>query len=111
MPIASIAMGERVERATVVTRLSPRYSPEAAEHRTEGPAILKCVITEDGSLTNCRVVKGLAYGMDQAVLEAVQQWKYTPVIFRGKPVRVEYTVVLHLRAPDLPPRGPDAGGR
>jgi hypothetical protein len=49
--------------------------------------------------------------MDQAVLEAVQQWKYTPVIFRGKPVRVQYTVVLHVRAPDLPPSGPDAGGR
>ena len=57
--------------------------------------LTKCVITTSGSLRNCRIVKG-APMMDQAVLRALSQWRYTPVIYQGKPVDVEYVIPIRL---------------
>ena len=68
-------------------------------------AIVKCVITLTGSLTNCRIVKGLPY-MDGAMLAAVSQWQYEPVRWQGRPVSVEYLVTIRIEPP--PQRPPPA---
>jgi protein TonB len=47
------------------------YPREAVEARVEGTMIAKCVITTDGAVRDCRIVKGLAY-MDQRLLEALE---------------------------------------
>jgi protein TonB len=49
------------------------------------------VINLDGSLSNCKLIKGLQF-LDKAILEAVSTWKYTPVTFQGRPVTVEYII-------------------
>jgi protein TonB len=59
--------------------------------------IVRCVIEVDGHLENCKVIKSLPY-MEEAVLSALATHKYTPVMFQGKPQRVNYTFNIKLKA-------------
>jgi protein TonB len=92
-----------MERPNIVKQVPPIYPRELMGQRVEATLLVKCVITEDGSLTNCRILKGVPY-LNEAVLAAVEKWKYTPVVFEGHPVRVDYTITIHVRPPDLPQR-------
>ena len=76
-----------------------QYTREAREARVAGVMIVKCVISVDGSLTNCRVIKGVPM-MDQAVLGALARHRGTPVTFQGRPVSVDYTFTIRLKMPD-----------
>jgi protein TonB len=87
-----------MERPKPMAQPAPQWSQEAKAARVEGTALLKCVITVEGTLTNCRIIKGLPY-MDKAILEMLKQWRYTPVMFQGHPVSVDYPITLHLVAP------------
>jgi TonB family protein len=92
-------VGPPIERPKRVGGQPPVYTLEAMKQRVQGTFIAKCVITEQGDLTECCVVKGLPY-MDEAVLAALKTWKYTPVMFQGQPARVNYTLTVHLLPPD-----------
>jgi len=52
--------------------------------------IVRCIIETDGRLTECKVIKPLAH-MEEAVLSALREQQYTPVMFQGRPQRVNYT--------------------
>jgi protein TonB len=97
-PVIALPFGEGMQRPTLVEHRAPVYSREASAARDEGPVIAQCVITVEGSLRNCRIVKGVSH-MDAAVLEALSHWRYTPVTFQGRAVSVEYTIMLRLVAP------------
>jgi TonB family protein len=67
----------------------PTYSNEARIAKVEGTVLARCTITTSGSVTNCRIIKGLPF-MDAPVLDALRQQRYTPVTFNGAPVQVDY---------------------
>ena len=62
----------------------------------EGLMIVRCVITAEGKVQNCRIIKPLPH-MEQAVLSWLTQSKYTPVTFQGKPQQVGYVFNFKLR--------------
>ncbi|AKQ67346.1 Ferric siderophore transport system, periplasmic binding protein TonB [Myxococcus hansupus] len=74
------------------------YTHQALAARVEGTMIAKCVITVRGDVTDCRVIKGLAH-MNESVLEALHNRRYSPVEFQGRPVSVSYTFTLKLKLP------------
>jgi protein TonB len=76
----------------------PQYTREALEARIEGLMLVKCTITLDGELKNCRVIKPLPH-MDKAVLAALSKWKFAPVTFQGRPVAVDYVIPVRLIIP------------
>lgn len=69
---------------------SPSLPPAAVAAHVSGVHIARCRITETGSVDSCSVVKGLPHS-DEHILRILQQQKYTPVIFEGRPVAVWYT--------------------
>jgi protein TonB len=77
------------------------YSRDAIAHRVGGVALVKCVIELDGSLSDCRIVKGLPY-MDDQILASMRTWRYTPVLFKGRAVRVEMIIPVRLPVPPPP---------
>jgi protein TonB len=82
-------------RPNLLSKVDPEYTREARDANVAGLFIGKCVIGTDGMLKRCKIVKGLPM-MDQAVLSALTKWKYTPVIYQGKPVSVEYVIQVRL---------------
>jgi protein TonB len=93
-----LPFGDGMTRPTLISRVDPTYTHEAMDGRVSGTALLKCVLGADGSVGRCRVVKGLPF-MNDAILSAVSRWKYSPVIYQGRPVAVDYLITLHLSPP------------
>jgi TonB family protein len=85
-------------RPKLLEMVEPAYTREARDAKVKGLFLAKCVITTSGTLQKCRVVKGLPM-MDQAVLSALSRWRYTPVIYQGKAVAVDYVVQVRLTGP------------
>lgn len=90
--------GDGMTRPTLISKVDPTYTRDALNARVEGMFIAKCVITTAGELTRCRVVKPLPH-MDQAVLSALSKWRYSPVLYQGKPTSVEYVISVRLVPP------------
>ena len=96
--IIAIPFGDGMQRPTPIVQPAPVYTREASAARSEGTVSVRCIITVEGTLKGCRIAKGVPY-MDKPVLEALSQWKYTPVTFQGRPVSVFYSINLRLVAP------------
>ena len=73
--------------------VAPRYPTIAQSSRVEGVVILEAVIAEDGSVQDVRVLRSKAL-LDDAAVEAVRQWRFTPTLLGGQPVPVVMTVTV-----------------
>src|SRR5713226_65812 len=76
----------------------PEYNQKALDHEVEGQMVVKCVVTVQGVVHNCRVLKSVAF-MDRAVIEALERRRYTPAMLQGKPIDVDYTFRITLTLP------------
>lgn len=89
---------EGMTRPVQLEGRDPQYTREALEARVEGKIIAKCVINTAGRLESCRIIKSLPM-MDQAVLAALASKRYTPVMYQGRPVAVQYIFEFRLVLP------------
>ena len=56
--------------------------------------IIEATIGKDGSVKDAKVLRPVPL-LDQAALDAVKQWKYTPTLLNGVPVEVVMTVTVN----------------
>jgi protein TonB len=82
-------------RPQKVSGREPQLTPEARAERVRGTALVRCVVTRDGRVTNCRLLNGLPH-MEQELLEALSTWRVTPVTSQGRPLDVDYTFVVRI---------------
>jgi protein TonB len=75
----------------LVDKRMPVYPAIAKETGTQGTVVLQATISRNGTIENLRVVSGPEM-LQQAALDAVQQWRYRPYLLSGEPVEVETTV-------------------
>jgi protein TonB len=73
--------------------VNPWYPPEAQAARIQGVVILEAVIGVDGRVTDARILRSIP-ALDQAAVDAVRQWQYTPTLMNGVPVPVIMTVTV-----------------
>jgi TonB family protein len=92
-PPEVLPFGEGMSPPRLIEGSDPIYPLAAREARVEGTMLVRCVITTRGTLQRCRVLKSLPY-LEQPVLEALAHRRYTPVLFQGRPVDVEYVIPL-----------------
>ena len=65
----------------------PMYTEEAINARVQGTILLQCVIRKDGRVDNCKVVRGLGYGLDEKNLWLVETyWRFRPATLHRQPV-------------------------
>jgi protein TonB len=75
---------------------APEYTVEARANGVEGILITRCLLTDAGVLDYCAFLKPLP-GMDLSVAKWLQQIRYSPALFHGKPVDVSYVFNFHLK--------------
>jgi protein TonB len=93
-----LPFGAGMTRPEKVSGPSAEYTREALEARVAGTMIVKCVITTEGRVERCRIIKPLPH-MERAVLDALTSSRYKPVTFQGRPVQVDYTFTLNFKLP------------
>ncbi len=69
------------------------YPITAQQARLEGVVVLEATIDERGSVERLRVIESAPL-FDQAALDAVRRWRYTPTLLNGVPVPVLMTVTV-----------------
>jgi serine/threonine-protein kinase len=90
--------GPDMSQPRLISSVDPVFPREAIVARVEGTVIAKCTIMTSGSLESCRIIKGLPF-MDKPMLDALLQRKYTPVMYKGAPVAVQYVFSTHIIHP------------
>lgn len=78
-----------------VSGRDPQLTPEARAERVRGTALVRCVVTREGRVNNCRLLNGLPH-MERELLEALSTWRVTPAMSQGKPLDVDYTFVVRI---------------
>jgi protein TonB len=91
-----LPFGEGMVRPELLSDPSIPLPSEAVRAGIEGTVIVKCVVTRQGEVDGCRIIKGLGH-VDDAVLSAVEARRYSPAMFQGRPVSVSYTLRLHIK--------------
>ena len=88
---APIRAGGNIRTPTKVRDVPPVYPPIAQSARISGVIILEVTIAADGRVADAKVLRSIPL-LDQAALDAVRQWEYTPTLVNGVPVPVIMTV-------------------
>jgi protein TonB len=73
--------------------VAPVYPELARSARRDGIVILEAVIAEDGSIRDVRVLRSIPL-LDQAAVDAVQQWRFTPTRLNGQAIPIVMTVTV-----------------
>ena len=74
--------------------VEPAYPTIARETKTEGMVILEATIDESGVVRNVKVLRSHAL-LDQAAIDAVSKWKYTPTKLNGVAIPIVLTVTVN----------------
>ena len=85
-------------RPVFVSGPEPTYTRRAMEQEVAGLMVVRCILTVEGAVRDCRVLKGLPH-MDSAVVDALEHRRYKPATQNGKPVEIEYVFKLNLKVP------------
>src|SRR5688500_1321105 len=96
---------DRVTAPKVVPDVKPAYTPEAMRARIQGMVRLRGIVERDGTISSIEVLESLdrTYGLDQAAVNALQQWRFQPGTLDGNPVRVMISVDLRFTLRDSAP--------
>jgi protein TonB len=90
---APLHVGGAIRQPERTHYVAPVYPAIAREAHVSGIVILEAVIGEDGSVRDLRVLRS-AELLDDAALDAVRQWKFTPTLLNGQPVPIVMTVTV-----------------
>lgn len=87
-------VGGRIKEPAKVRHVPPVYPVIAQQARVEGVVIIEAIIGVDGRVRQARVLRSKPL-LDEAALEAVRQWIFTPTLLNGVPVPVIMTVTVN----------------
>jgi TonB family protein len=75
----------------------PVFPAVAYKLKIGGVVVVSVLIDKDGNATDCRVVKTRGYGLDDAAIAAVKQYKFEPATLNGEAVSVTVNVEVNFR--------------
>jgi protein TonB len=91
--VAPVRPGGDIKPPTRTRYVAPEYPELAKRSRIKGTVIIEAIIGRDGKVENARVLRSSPF-LDQAALEAVRAWEYTPTLLNGQPMPVIMTVTV-----------------
>jgi TonB family protein len=88
--------GDGVTSPILLHETKPNYTGAAMRARVQGLVVMECVVELDGSVGPVRVTRSLdpTYGLDDAAVATIKQWRFRPGTKNGAPVRVAIIVEM-----------------
>src|SRR5713226_2922519 len=90
----STSTSSQLQPPVKLVDVRPVYPPEAQAARVQGTVILEAIIGTDGHIRDVKVLQSIPL-LDQAAIDAVTQWVYSPALMNGQPVAVTITVTVN----------------
>ena len=88
-----VRVGRGIKGPTKTKHVNPVYPPIAQSGRVQGVVIIEATIGADGKVKDAKVLRSIPL-LDQAAVDAVKQWEFTPTILKGVAVPVIMTVTV-----------------
>ena len=89
-----VRVGGDIKEPKKIKDVKPVYPAIAQSARVSGAVTIEATIGPDGKVAGANVVRSIPL-LDQAALDAVRQWEYTPTLLNGMPVPVIVTVTIN----------------
>jgi TonB family protein len=89
--------GEDVTAPRVGHKTQPVYTEVARKEKVQGRVVLRAVINAEGVIEDVEVVEGQPYGLSEAAVAAVKEWRFEPALHNGDPVAVFYLLTINFR--------------
>lgn len=90
----AIRVGANVRPPQKTKDVKPRYPKTALDAGVQGIVLIETTIDPDGKVVDAQVIRSIPE-LDEAALEAVKQWEFTPTLMNGKAVTVVMTVTVN----------------
>jgi TonB family protein len=108
----AIHIGGQIKTPTKIRDVKPEYPAAAQAAGVQGVVIISALLDREGSVEEVHVLRSIPL-LDQAAVDAVSQWKFTPVLLNGAAVPVIMTVTVNFtQGQNVPPQAgwqsPDA---
>ena len=92
-PVSPVRVGGDISAPRLIRRVDPEYPLMAVAAQIEGMVILEATVDEAGAVTDTRVLRSHSV-LDQAAVDAVEQWRYEPLRLNGKAQPFVLTVTV-----------------
>jgi TonB family protein len=90
----ALRVGGTIKAPIKLRHVAPVYPPDAQVQRVQGVIIIEARIERDGTVSRARVLRSIPI-LDDAALDAVRQWEFTPTLLNGQPVPIIMTVTVN----------------
>jgi protein TonB len=106
-------VGDGVAIPKVIYQVDPEFTKDAKKQKVTGIALVTLIVGTEGTPTNVHIVRSVAdslgkkhldrkhvtaaQSLDQAAVEAVKKYKFTPATYHGEPVPVELNVEVNFQ--------------
>jgi TonB family protein len=91
-----VRVGGAVQESKIISKVDPVYPPLAKQARVEATVILEVTVNEQGEVASVRVLRSHPL-LEQAAIDAVKQWRYSPTLLNGVAVPVVATATVEFR--------------
>jgi protein TonB len=95
-PATPVRLHAGMQAPVKTTHVNPVYPAIAQTARIEGVVILEAIIDARGLVQSVQVLRSVTL-LDQAAIDAVKQWRFTPGRLNGEAVPVIMTVTVTFR--------------
>ena len=92
-PPNAVRVGGNMKVPMKTKHVAPVYPPIAQSANVQGVVILEALLGPDGKVQDARILRSIPL-LDQAALDAVKQWEFTPALLNGSPVPVIMTATM-----------------
>ena len=92
-PGSPVRVSGNIKEPAKIRHVPPVYPPIAQSARVQGIVIIEAVIDPQGYVQETRVMRSIPL-LDQAAIDAVKQWQFTPTLLNGVAVPVIMTVTV-----------------
>jgi protein TonB len=93
-PAGPVRVAELPQPPRKIVDVRPQYPEVARVAHIGGTVVIEAIIDRTGHVGQLRVLRSVPL-LDQAALDAVRQWRYTPSTLRGQPVEVLMTITVN----------------
>ncbi len=90
----AIRIGGNIKTPVKSKHVSPVYPDIARAAAVKGVVILEVLVGRDGRVIDAAVLRSIPL-LDQAAIDAVMQWEFTPTLMNGSPVQAIMTVTVN----------------
>jgi TonB family protein len=90
----AIRVGGEIKVPTRIVNVNPIYPAIAQSAKVQGVVIVEVLIGPDGTVQAAQILRSIPL-LDQAALDAVRQWQYTPTLLNGMPISVVMTCTVN----------------